>query len=47
MDNERLCYHPPWEENLRVSQRTDLFKLGTCAEVCVNIVTCKKRSVTV
>lgn len=47
MDNERLCYRPPCEENLRVSQRTDLFKLGARAEVCVNTVTCKKRSVAV
>lgn len=47
MDNHSLGYRPPWEENLRVSQRTDLFKLGACAEVCVNTVTCKKRSVAV
>lgn len=41
VDNERLCYRPPWEKNLRVSQRTDLLEkdcqgeLGACTEVCV------------
>lgn len=34
---------PPWEENLRVCQRTDLMEkewqgeLGTSAEVCVSL----------